>query len=148
MERAAAPAVERAPRGDAVDCHHRDALDLIAEGGDEVAEGGLEPARIEQPEQARKMSWRDTPPASRKKPRRIRSLARPNTAMSTQVSAPHKVAESAMSRFSRSSWRWAARARARQSANLRLKLLHDAAPLATEVARSEHPADDKDHFAP
>ena len=57
MERPlAAPAVERAPRGLAVDRHHLRARvrhDARGECGDEAGKAGLEPGRIEQPEQAR-----------------------------------------------------------------------------------------------
>ena len=46
----ALPALERAPRGLAVDRHHL--VDPRGEGRDEAAEASLEPGRIEQPEQA------------------------------------------------------------------------------------------------
>src|SRR6478735_9181272 len=47
------------------------------------------------------------PPGSVRKRRNSGSLARPNRAMSTPVSAPHKVASSAIMMISSSSWRWA-----------------------------------------
>ena len=54
-----------------------------------------------------KVSWLGMPPSRRRKRRRNGSLARPNRAMSTQPSAPHRVAASAISRISNRSWRWA-----------------------------------------
>ncbi len=52
-----------------------------------------------------KVSWPGTPPSRRRKRRRNGSSARPNRAMPTQLSAPHSIAASAISRIANRSWR-------------------------------------------
>jgi hypothetical protein len=106
MERSAsATAVERASRGLAVDRHHRStvALDPAGESSDEPAEAGLEHFRIEQPEPTREGVVAGHPTRQPQERRSSGSLACPNSAMSTQLSAPHRVAASAISRISTSS---------------------------------------------
>ena len=53
------------------------------------------------------VSWLGMPPGSARKRRKNGSFARPNAAMSTQLSAPHHVAPSAISRISSRSCRCA-----------------------------------------
>jgi hypothetical protein len=93
--------VEAAPRRLAVERHH-----LVArrgEGRNGAAEAGLE--RSSSGNTREKASWLGTP--SRRRKRRKNGLARPNRAMSTQLSAPNTVAARTISRISHRSCRCA-----------------------------------------
>jgi hypothetical protein len=70
-------------------------------------EAHLEGRGIKQPEHPRDVSWLGMPPGSRRKRRNSASVERPNSAMSTQVSALLTIAKSATITIPSSSCRYA-----------------------------------------
>ena len=78
----------------------RAARQALGEGGREAAERHLERRRVEKAEDAAERVVARDPVQRARNSRRRGSLARPNSAMSQQVSAPHRVAAKAMTKIS------------------------------------------------
>jgi hypothetical protein len=98
-------AVELASGGLAVDRHRL--ADPRGEGRHEAPKQASNALGSSRRNRREKVSWLGIPPGKRMKRRRNGALASPNSAMSTQVSAPHNVEHNAISRISSKSWRCA-----------------------------------------